>query len=80
MEDALLFFDAQRYRLHAWVIMPNHVHALVTPRCGLGTCGHSRFVEVVYLKEANKVLHRSGQFWKKNISIGSSATQKCSDP
>lgn len=29
--DALLFFDGQRYKLLAWVVMPNHVHALVTP-------------------------------------------------
>ena len=28
VEDALLFFDAQRYRLIAWVVMPNHVHVL----------------------------------------------------
>lgn len=28
VEDALLFHDAQRYRLCAWVVMPNHVHVL----------------------------------------------------
>src|SRR5688572_13135021 len=28
VENALLFFDAQRYRLLAWCVMPNHVHAL----------------------------------------------------
>lgn len=27
---ALRHFDGQRYELHAWVVMPNHVHALVT--------------------------------------------------
>lgn len=26
--DSLKFFDGQRYRLHAWVVMPNHVHVL----------------------------------------------------
>ena len=31
VEDSLLFFDAQRYRLKAWVVMPNHVHVLVQP-------------------------------------------------
>lgn len=31
VQNALLFFDGQRYALHAWVIMPNHVHALFTP-------------------------------------------------
>ncbi len=29
VEDALLHFDIERYRLFAWVIMPNHVHVLV---------------------------------------------------
>jgi len=27
--EALKFFDGERYRLHEWVIMPNHVHALI---------------------------------------------------
>ncbi len=27
-------FDATRYRLHAWVVMPNHVHVLVEPLAG----------------------------------------------
>jgi REP element-mobilizing transposase RayT len=26
--EALRFFDGQRYRLHAWCVMPNHVHVL----------------------------------------------------
>ena len=29
VESALLHFDGERYRLLAWVIMPNHVHVLV---------------------------------------------------
>jgi putative transposase len=31
MQEALLFFDGDRYRLHAWRVMPNHVHVMVTP-------------------------------------------------
>jgi len=27
----LLTFDSQRYRLLAWVVMPNHVHILFQP-------------------------------------------------
>ncbi len=30
-QDSLLIFDARRYRLLAWVVMPNHVHALFEP-------------------------------------------------
>lgn len=29
VEQALLHFDDQRYRLLAWVVMPNHVHVLI---------------------------------------------------
>jgi len=29
---ALKFFDCERYELRAWVVMPNHVHAVVWPR------------------------------------------------
>ena len=28
VQSALLFFDGQRYKLMAWVVMPNHVHVL----------------------------------------------------
>lgn len=31
VERALLHFDGERYRVHAWSIMPNHVHVLATP-------------------------------------------------
>src|SRR5882672_4634220 len=30
VQNALLHFDGQRYALHAWVVMPNHVHTLFT--------------------------------------------------
>ena len=37
VQDALLHFDGERYRLLAWVIMPNHVHAdRDTARLSLG--------------------------------------------
>jgi REP element-mobilizing transposase RayT len=34
IEGTLLHFDEERYRLHAWVIMPGHGHVLLTPRLG----------------------------------------------
>jgi putative transposase len=34
VQESLLFFDSQRYRLLAWVVMPNHVHALFEPTGG----------------------------------------------
>ncbi len=58
-------FDGERfgrYRLHAWVVMPNHVHLLVTPQVTArkwlgplkGFTGH----------QANRLLGRSGAFWQ----------------
>ena len=41
MCDALLHFDNERYKLHAWTIMPNHVHVLFTQKYPLGKILHS---------------------------------------
>jgi REP element-mobilizing transposase RayT len=34
VQGSLLSFDSQRYRLLAWVVMPNHVHVLFQPITG----------------------------------------------
>ena len=31
VQESLLTFDSQRYRLLAWVVMPNHIHVLFQP-------------------------------------------------
>ena len=31
VETALLHFQGERFALHAWVVMPDHVHVIVTP-------------------------------------------------
>ena len=65
VRNAFLHFDGERYKLHSWVIMPNHVHLLLTQSEGesLGSILHS--LKSFTAKEANKVLGRSGQFWSK---------------
>ena len=30
VQDAMRFFDGERYHLAAWCVMPNHVHAVFT--------------------------------------------------
>ncbi|MBL8780020.1 MAG: transposase [Alphaproteobacteria bacterium] len=63
VENALLHFDMQRYRLHAWSIMPNHVHVLITP------LGAATLSEIVHswksftAKKANALLQMDGAFW-----------------
>jgi REP element-mobilizing transposase RayT len=63
VEDALLHFDAQRYRLFAWSIMPNHVHVLAMP------LGEQTLSDVVHswksftAKKANSLLKQQSAFW-----------------
>lgn len=60
VENALLHFDGERYRMIAWVIMPNHVHTLIETVEGypLGTILHSW--KSYTAKEANRILRRTG--------------------
>lgn len=63
VEQALLHFDAQRYRLHAWVVMPNHVHFLFTPLPGNTLSNLMHSLKSWTAKEANRILQREGRFW-----------------
>src|SRR5687768_8479411 len=35
MRDSLFFHDGKKYKIIAWVIMPNHVHILLQPMDGI---------------------------------------------
>jgi len=63
VEDALLYFDGERYRMIAWVVMPNHVHALIetVDRYPLHAILHSW--KSYTASQANQILGRSGKFW-----------------
>jgi len=63
VEESLLFWNEIQYELHAWVVMPNHVHVLFrvmdTPM--------SQVVDAwkgYTAKKANKVLLKRGRFWQ----------------
>jgi len=62
--NALRFFDGQRYDLHTWTIMPNHVHVLFTlyESFKLSSIAHSW--KSFTAKEANRLLSRSSSFWQ----------------
>ena len=61
---ALRHFEGMRYRLAAWCVMPNHVHAVVEP------LGEHTLPTILKSwkgfsgKEANRVLRRTGEFWQ----------------
>ena len=65
VEDTLLKFDGERYRLLSWCIMPNHVHVLIEmmPEYSLTSILHSW--RSFTANEANKILGRKGEFWQK---------------
>jgi len=65
VQNSLLFFDGQRYQLHAWVIMPNHVHVLFTPLEGWGVTKILHSWKTFSAREANKILGRVGEFWQR---------------
>jgi len=66
VESALLHFHGQRYRLHAWTVMPNHVHVLLTPAEGEPLGEIIRSWKSYTAKEANRVLGRKGAFWQRD--------------
>jgi 3-hydroxymyristoyl/3-hydroxydecanoyl-(acyl carrier protein) dehydratase/REP element-mobilizing transposase RayT len=63
--DALQYFDDDRYNLHAWCVMPNHVHVVVRvlPGHDLDAVLHSW--KSFTAKECNKILGRTGEFWQR---------------
>ncbi len=63
VRDSILHGGRRDYDLHAWVIMPNHVHLLITP-----LTESSRFLRRLKgysARQANLILGQTGQpFWQ----------------
>ena len=54
----------QFYHLHAWVIMPNHVHVVLEPCVAMP--GIMRWLKGRTARMANRILGRTGmQFWQE---------------
>jgi len=63
--SALRFFDGQRYRLDAWVVMPNHVHAVLWPMPNHSLTAIVQSWKRFTAREGNKLLGRTGEaFWQ----------------
>ncbi len=63
VEQGLFHFDAVRYRILAWCIMPNHAHVVaeIWEQFHLDRILHSWKSYTAH--EANRMLRRSGAFW-----------------
>ena len=66
IEKTLLHFDGVRYRLLAWVVMPNHVHALLETLPGFPLGGVVHSWKSFSAKQVNKLLGRTGPFWMQD--------------
>jgi REP element-mobilizing transposase RayT len=63
MEKTMRFHHGSRFEMLAWVVMPNHVHALIK----VGDTPLSKIIQnwksIVAVK-SNKLLGRTGDFWQ----------------
>ena len=64
VRDTLRHFDGRRYALHAWVIMPNHVHVLITIRQGSDLSTIVGTWKSYTARRANQLLAGSMPFWQ----------------
>ena len=65
VEDALTHKDEKNYRLHEFIVMPNHVHVLVTPLEQHALSESLQEWKSVSAHRINDALGRRGQFWQK---------------
>ena len=63
--NALKHFADARYKLFAWCVMPNHVHALFQPLGEFDLSNTLHSWKSFTAKEANKLLGRTGGFWQR---------------
>jgi REP element-mobilizing transposase RayT len=66
VQDALLYLHPAWYRLHAWVVMPNHVHMLLVPSANYSLSRIMKSRKQYTCNEANRLLHRTGQYWQED--------------
>lgn len=64
--EALLFFNNQRYTLHAFAIMPNHVHLSVTPHTGWELGKLLQSWKGFTSRQINQRLGRQGTLWQRD--------------
>ncbi len=65
VQETILNLDGKRYRLIAWVVMPNHVHILIRPLDGHPVSEIMQTLKSFTAHECNKILQRRGSFWYK---------------
>ena len=62
--DAFSHFDAIRYLLDVWAVVPNHVHLIVAPARGYDLSNILHSWKSYTAKRINRMFGRSGAFWQ----------------
>ena len=65
VSENLLRYAGESYMLHAWVVMPNHVHLLLTAVQGSSIAAIMQRLKSYTAHAINKRLDRSGHVWGK---------------
>ncbi|HCF96071.1 MAG TPA: restriction endonuclease subunit M, partial [Verrucomicrobia bacterium] len=76
LAKAIRHFDGERYRLHAWCLMPNHVHVIVEPAQGFELASIIHTWKSFTANKANQLLGRSGPFWQEDAYTHILRTEK----
>jgi REP element-mobilizing transposase RayT len=63
IQTDLLSYDEKTLKLSAWVVMPNHIHLLLTHFEDHTLAGVMQSLKSLSSHKANKILKRSGPFW-----------------
>ena len=63
VENAILHFDAERYQILAWCIMPNHVHVVVSQISGYPLSDIVGSWKQYSARQINLATGQKGAFW-----------------
>ncbi len=67
IKRALFFYSQNRYRLIAWVIMPNHLHLLIRPNEGNSLSVIMKDLKGYTSRQANNIWEEAAHFGKSII-------------
>jgi len=65
VSGAFHYFDASRYQLEAYVVMPNHVHLLIILRHPFQLDQVVQSIKSYTAKEINRALGKNGKLWQR---------------
>jgi len=68
---------AYRVSIHAYVLMPNHVHLLATPGLEGGISRMMQYLGRHYVQYINKTYHRRGTLWERRFLANLVETDGC---